>query len=66
MGPLELEVLSFLLGEAKDILFLILFCRAKSTCLSFDFWINCFSFYLLSTEVRLVRAVPIELAFFLW
>lgn len=65
MGPLAEDSSDFLLGDAKDILFLILFCSTRSTCLSLDLE-GCFYLDLLSTEVRLVLAVPSPLAIFLW
>lgn len=65
MGPLDDDSSDFLLGDANDILFLILFCNARSSCLSLDLE-GCFYLDLLSTEVRLVLAVPSPLAFFLW
>lgn len=65
MGPVGLEAVSFLLGEAKDILFLILFWRAISTGFYFDFCAELFYLDLLSSEDFLVLAVPRALMFFL-
>ena len=66
MGPLGLEALSFLWGEAKDILFFILFCNAISIGFYFDFCTKFFYFDFLSTDDFLVLAVPRALMFFLW
>lgn len=64
MGPFAVWSSDFLLGDAKDILFFILFCSARSFCFYLDLEVG-LSLDLLSMEVRLVRAVPSALEFFL-
>ena len=64
MGPLAPSVLSLRLGEAKDILFFILFWRRRSACFSLDLEV-CLVLDLLSTELFLVLAVQRALLFFL-